>query len=430
LQVIEKARRDYPAIQAAEAQQQAAKAAVGVARTAYLPRTDVLWQTNRATANNIYGLLLPQGVVPSISGPVIAADASRSAWSSAGGVLLSWHPFDFGARAARVRAAEQGSEAAAQAKALATLEVSADAGSAFLDLAAAEQLVTVAHANVKRLEAFDHAVHVLVENTLRAGADASQADAQLALARNQLIQAETQQTVRTAAVAKYVDAIGKPVAIDAAPLLASLPPREMQAAQAAGHPAVMQEAAFVQQQTEQEQLLSRSYVPTLSTLGSVSGRGAGTNLNGHFPGGATGLAPDTFNWAAGVQLSFPAFDYFLWREQKKIQQQNVHAEQARYAKTVDDVSVAIEQARATLAGAQQMAANTPIELSAARVSEQQQQARYRAGLATVVDVSAAEALLAQAESDDAIARLGVWRAELGLAAAQGDIDPFLQLLNK
>ena len=31
-------------------------------------------------------------------------------------------------------------------------------------------------------------------------------------------------------------------------------------------------------------------------------------------------------------------------------------------------------------------------------------------------------------ADDAIARLGVWRAELGIAAAQGDLKPFLQLL--
>jgi outer membrane protein TolC len=428
-QVIEKARKDYPAIHAAEAQQKAAQSAVGVARTAYLPRTDLLWQTNRATANNIYGLLLPQGVVPPISGPVIASDVSRSAWSSAGGALLSWQPFDFGARSAKVSAAQQGSEAARQATALATLEVSADAGSAFLDLAAAQQLVTVASANLKRLEAFGQAVHVLVDNTLRPGADGSQADAQIALARNQLIQAQTQQAVRASALAKFLGAVGKPVAIETAPLLASLPPADAGASNASSHPAVMEEAALVQQQGAQERYLNRSYVPAFSTLGAVSGRGAGTDINGNFRGGTSGLAPDIFNWAAGVQVTFPAFDFFLLREEKKVQEQNVYAEQARYAKAVDDISAATEQAKATLAGARQVAANTPVELSAARASEQQQQARYRSGLATVVDVSAAEAVLAQAESDDAIARLSVWRAELGLAAAQGDLEPFLHLLN-
>src|SRR6266702_522504 len=371
-QVIAVARANYPQIQAAHAQQKAAQGSVGVARAAYLPRTDLLWQTNRATANNIYGLLLPQSVIPSISGPVIASDVSRSAWSSGGAALLTWQPFDFGARSAKVLAAQKGSEAAKQAAALTDLEVSAGAGSAFFDLAAAHQLVTVAEANVKRMEIFDQAVHVLVDNTLRAGADASQADAQLALARNQLIQAQTQEA--------------------------------------------------------QKKILDRSYLPAFNTLGAVSGRGAGTTLTGNFPGGTAGLAPDTFNWAAGVQVTFSAFDYFGLHEQKKVQQANVEAEHARYNLAIDDISVAVEQARATLAGARQMAANTPIELTAARTSEQQQQARYRSGLASVVDVAAAEGVLAQAEADDVIARLSVWRAQLGVAAAQGDLEPFIQML--
>ena len=73
-QAIDLAEKNYPRIRASLEQQVAAQGGVSVARTAYLPRTDILWQTNRATANNVYGLLLPQGVVPSISGPVLAAD--------------------------------------------------------------------------------------------------------------------------------------------------------------------------------------------------------------------------------------------------------------------------------------------------------------------------------------------------------------------
>jgi hypothetical protein len=38
--------------------------------------------------------------------------------------------------------------------------------------------------------------------------------------------------------------------------------------------------------------------------------------------------------------------------------------------------------------------------------------------------------LTQAEGDDAIARLSVWRALAGLAVAQGDVTSFLNLLGK
>lgn len=427
-QVMETARAHYPAIKAAEARQQAAQGAVGVAKTAYLPRTDILWQTNRATANNVYGLLLPQSVIPSMSGPVIASDNTRSAWSSGAGALVSWQPFDFGVRGARVDWARHGSEAATQATALTVLEVTASAGSAFFDLAAAQQLVAVAQANVARYESFAKAVHVLVDNQLRPGADASQSDAQLALARNQLIQAQTQAAVRRAALAVFLQIPGEQAAIDAGTLLGAIPDADVEVRPAAAHPAVLEESALSLQQLAQKRILDRSYVPSFSTLGAVSGRGAGTALTGNFPGGTAGLAPDTFNWALGVQVNFSAFDYFGLHEQKKIQAANIEAERARYDLSMSNVSAAVEQARATLAGARQIAANTPAEVAAARASEQQQQARYRSSLATVVDVSAAEGVLAQAEADDAIARLGVWRAELGVAAAQGDLQPFLDLL--
>ena len=429
-QVIETAREHYPAIKAAQAQQRAAQGAIGLAKTAYLPRTDLLWQTNRATANNIYGLLLPQSVIPSISGPVIASDVTRSAWSSGGGALVSWQPFDFGVRGAKVTAAREASEAAKQATDLTILEVTASAGSAFFDLAAAQQLVTVAQANVRRNETFDRAVHVLVDNSLRAGADASQADAQLALARNQLIQAQTQEAIRRSALAVYLQIPGEQVAIDASPVVNASPASDLEATAATLHPSVLQESALSLQQEALKHALDRSYVPAFSALGAVSGRGAGTRLTGQFSGGTSGLAPDTFNWAAGVQVTFSAFDFFGLHEQKKIQDANIQAEHARYDLSLQGVSAAIEQARATLTGARQIAANTPTELSAAQASEQQQQVRYRSGLATVVDVAAAEGVLAQAEADDVIARLGVWRAELAVAAAQGDLRPFLQLLNQ
>jgi outer membrane protein TolC len=427
-QVIETARAHYPAIKAAQAQQQAAQGAIGVAKTAYLPRTDILWQTNRATANNIYGLLLPQSVIPSISGPVIASDNTRSAWSSGVGALVYWQPFDFGVRGARVESARYGSDAATQAAALTVLEVTTAAGSAFFDLAAAQQLVTVAQANVERYESFAKAVHVLVDNQLRPGAEASQADAQLALARNQLIQAQTQAAVRRSALAVFLQVPGQQAAIDADAVLGVIPDADLEARPAAAHPAVLEENALSLQQLAQKRVLDRSYVPSFGTLGAVSGRGAGTGLTGNFPGGSAGLAPDTLNWALGVQVNFSAFDYFGLHEQKKIQAANIQAERARYDLSMSNVSAAVEQARATLAGARQIAANTPAELAAARASEQQQQARYRSGLATVVDVTAAEGVLAQAEADGAMARLGVWRAELGVAAAQGDLQPFLDLL--
>jgi hypothetical protein len=40
-------------------------------------------------------------------------------------------------------------------------------------------------------------------------------------------------------------------------------------------------------------------------------------------------------------------------------------------------------------------------------------------------VAQSQRLLAQARIDDSLARLGVWRAQLAVEAARGDIQPFL-----
>jgi outer membrane protein TolC len=427
---IDAAEQHYPKLRAALEQRNAARAGIGVARTAYLPKADVLWQTNRATANNIYGLLLPQSVIPPISGPVLPSDNSRSAWSSAGGALLSWQPFDFGARAAEVNAARYIAESADAGSALTRLDVAVATANAFLDVVTAEQLAAAAEANAMRREVFANSVRVLVENQLRPGADAAQAEASLAQARTQLIQTRTQIAVRRAILANLTGIPVGDLHLDTAGLLTIPALLPASAAALKSHPAAKQAEATVEQQQARLSFLSRSYAPRFNLQAALSGRGAGTALSGPFPGGSTGLAPSTMNWAAGMQIILPALDFFSLRAQKKVQEANVRAEQARYEQTLDDLSVAVQQAQAELEGAREAAQNTPIELTAAQQSEQQQRARFQSGLATVVDVTAAETLLVQAEADDAVARINVWRALAQLAAAQGDLSPFLAQLQR
>src|SRR5260370_36061806 len=87
-------------------------------------------------------------------------------------------------------------------------------------------------------------------------------------------------------------------------------------------------------------------------------------------------------------------------------------------------SIQVDQAQARLDGARQVAQNTPIEVAAARQSEQQQRTRFQSSLATVVEVAVAASVLTQAEGDDAIARLNVWRALAGVCAGPGGLCPF------
>ncbi|HKA55535.1 MAG TPA: TolC family protein [Candidatus Binatia bacterium] len=422
---VELALSNYPAVRAAQAQAGAARAGIDLARTAYLPHTDLLWQENRATRNNVFGLLLPQSVIPSISGPVLGTKSYTSTWGSAGGVLFSWEPFDFGLRSATVALARTVTAQAEAGVEVTRLDVATAAADAFLAVLAAEQAVRAAQANVDRLQVFAQSVHVLVQQQLRPGADASRADAELAAARNQLIQAQQAMTLNQATLAEALGVAGTTVATDPGPLLELPPASVLPPPQVNSHPLARAQAAAVETVRAREHVLDRSYVPRLNLQASFSGRGTGAQLDGRLIEGK-GLLPDTPNWAAGVSVSFPLFDIFALRARRQAEASNEEAERARYAQTIQSLTAQDVRARAVIEAAQRIADNTPLQLTAAQAAETQVRTRYQFGLATVTDVADVQRLLAQAETDNAVARLGVWRALLAAARSQGDLTPFLQ----
>jgi outer membrane protein len=198
-QAVDFALANCPAVRASMERSLASKEGVSLSRTTYLPRTDLLWQSNRATRNNIFGLVLPQSVVPPISGPVLSSTSDRGVWGSVAGLLLSWEPFDFGYRAANVDVAKATENRANAELSLTKLDVAGGVGDAFLRLAAAQQQVKAAEADVDRRQVLVTSVHALVKQELRPGADASRVDAELAAAKIQLIrsqQVERESTIR------------------------------------------------------------------------------------------------------------------------------------------------------------------------------------------------------------------------------------------
>ncbi|HXN45902.1 MAG TPA: TolC family protein, partial [Bryobacteraceae bacterium] len=164
---VAQALQTYPAIRATAEQVSAAAAGINLARTAYLPRADFLGQMNRATRNNVFGLVLPQAVIPSISGPVLGTDNLTSVWGSAAGVLVSWEPFDFGLRRANVEAAGSGRARAEAGASVTQFQVGAATADSFLTLLAAEQTVVAARAGAQRAQTLFHVTDSLARSGLR-----------------------------------------------------------------------------------------------------------------------------------------------------------------------------------------------------------------------------------------------------------------------
>jgi outer membrane protein TolC len=427
-QAVELALKNYPAIRAARAQRQAAEAGVDLARANYLPRADLLWQQNRATRNNVFGLLLPQAGIPSISGPQLDSVSMSSAWGSAGSLLLSWEPFDFGLRKSNVELARAIGRQAGANEAVTQLDVSAAAADAFLTLLAADQTLEAAQAGVERAETIARAVRALVENQLRPGVDASRTEAELAAARNLLIQAEQNVELARANLAETIGEggeAGADITIEPGPLLDLPPAPPPLTVNLALHPLAIAQTAAVDTSRARENLLVHSYFPRFNWQTSVFGRGTGARLDGTFDNGQ-GFYPNTFNWATGLSISFPVFDIFGLRARRRAEASNTAAEQARYEQVINTLKTQESRARTLIESARRMAENMQVQVRAAQETLTRAKARYDFGLTNITEIADAQRLLAQAEMDDSVAKLAVWRAMLAAAKLQGDLKPFLQ----
>jgi len=424
-QAVENAAKNYPSIRVSQEQMNAAAAGIRLARTAYLPRVDALAQVNRATRNNIFGMLLPQSVIPSISGPVIGSNNLGSSWGSAVGALVSWEPFDFGLRQANVSVAE-----AAKAQSEANLkrtefETSAATIDAYLTLAAGQEAVRAAQAGVDRAEVIERTTNALVSAQLRPGADASRAEAEVAAARTQLIQARQAVDVGRATLAQFVSLDPSQIVISSEGLLRLPPESPPGPADFNANPIALEQNATVEQARVQLRALERTYFPKFSLQGAAYARGTGDELNGDRLGGLNGLAPNFQNYAVGFSVTFPIMDLAAIHAREAIQSATVRAQAARSELIVTELRARFNVALAQLHGSREVAGNTPVQIAAARAASQQAAARYESGLGTIDQVAEALRLLTQAEIDDALAHLSVWRALLGLATAAGDLQPFV-----
>lgn len=424
-QAVEYATEHYPTVRAAMEQQNAVRAAVSVARDNYLPRADVMWQLNRATRNNVAGTLLPQSTIPNPSGTVVDT-STQSFWGTGGGMQVSWEPFDFGYRRATIQSAQATlSRTDAQVE-LTLLDVQTAAADAALSVLAAEQSMHAAQADVERRSVFGRSVHALVNAKLRPGADASRADAELGAAETREILAEENAQVARTRLAELLDLAGTDVDVAPGGLLEAPPPVDLTPASAATHPLAVVQQGRVAEAQARVKILSHSYAPKFNLEAIGYGRGTGVNGTGKPATDPNqGLLPDTPNWAAGVTVKFAIFDFASIHSREKAEQANQRREQQLYNQTLQTITGQSARAQALLAGARRVAANTPTELKASQDAESQAQARFRAGLATIVDVAEAQRLLVTAETDDSLARLSIWRALERLSAAEGTLRPFL-----
>ncbi|MBK7926730.1 MAG: TolC family protein [Bryobacterales bacterium] len=422
-EAVRRAVERYPSVKVSREQASAAAAGIALARTSYLPKVDFLAAVNRATRNNIYGMLMPQSVIAPISGPPVREASGSSVFGSAIGLHVAWEPFDFGLRKSEVDAAESVRRRAELATERTKFDVSSSAAAAFLTILAAEETVKAATAGVERAKAVEGIVGALVKAELRPGADAARARAEVAAAETQLIQARQSVALAKASLAQLVG--GEVVGVEAEKLLAEAPGSTAAESAPATHPALREQNAAIDTVRARQKILDKSVFPKFQVESSTYARGTGARPDFTTLGGANGLAPNFYNWGLGFTMNFGLTELMTIKQRRDVESAHERTEKAKLEQMQTDLAAQLKRAQALMDGARQVAAVTPVALEASRVSEEQATARYRAGLGTMVEVAEAQRIRTQAEIDARLARLGVWRGMLEASIATGSLDEFI-----
>lgn len=429
-QAIAIAIENYPSIKASLAQEFAAKSEIDLARTSYLPKMDLIWQTNRTTSNNITGSMYSQSIMPNITGPVTPRSSSKTAWCSAAGVLLIWEPFDFGLRQANVNLARVQLEKALKESRLTEFNLMAIVADSYIKVLAAKQTVRALKANLERTQTFLTLVESLVKSGLRPDVDFNRAMIEISSAKVKITQAIENEKIGLEALGQFLGIPGKEIMIEEDRLLTV--PNQLACFEysLADHPVLSLQMANVNHFMSKEISVASSYAPEVNLLLGASARGSGFDSMGRVESDSRGLGLARSNYSVGISVTFALLDYAPIEAKKRIARFNAQRESALYDQIAEELTSKIAEAQIAVQSALEVAQQLPVQLKYSRDSEKQITVRYQSGLVNILEVADAQRQLTQADAENDLAALGVWRALLNLYIAQGDLSPFLMLINE
>jgi outer membrane protein len=400
-EAIERAARVQPRVVQAASQVRTADARVRSTRGAWLPNLNL-----SSSASNFFSE--GQRVDPS-TGQIVTSGSSNT--SISGTVSSSVELFDGFRRSADSRAARATQESALEGLDDARFQQRLVTTNQFFDVLAAQQLVRVREAGVRRAE---EQLNAAVAR-LRAGAairsDSLRSLVTLGTARLQLVSAETQLATAEANLGRLVGAEGRVTAQDDSVFYRVVPavdPDGLRAEAAARSPQVRAAEASARAARASVGVARAGYWPTVSLNGSASLNGSQVN---------------DYNFLqqrnVALQVSWSVFNRFQREQNIATQEANATAADATAAEARRQVQAGLTTRLAELEAALVRIGITTTSLAAATEDLRVQQERYRLGVATIVDVLTSQEALAQAEVDAVNARFDYLRAKAQIEALIG-----------
>jgi len=421
---------NYPLLQQRQAEISAGKAHITTVNGNRLPSFILQDQLNMGTNNGLQGAYFSLGVVPSTSGS--SSSVAENTNPNPGNVAISflqWEFYNFGYYNAQKRSA-QAQLAVNEAnfssdKYLLTEQVV----SLYLDWLKKYRLLQIQDENVQRARVILTAIRATVLSGLKPGVDSSTASAAYSDAHIAYLQAEDEYNYDKIALATYTGVnTGNAIpdtSIVKPSLLQYMVPQTDSVPE--GHPLLNVYEKQYEQQLADNRMISKKYLPKMAFDGATWLRSSDISYSGVYPENLTdGFPYSKYNYLFGLTLTYNLFDLKHQHDQRAEGNFEAQAKQSALQTQQLMLDKMMQQANATYATTIEKLKELPVQLYSARQAYGQQMALYKSGLNTLIEVTNAQYVLLQAESNYVITQDELLQLLYIRAGLAGQSDIFLQ----
>jgi outer membrane protein len=424
-ELLKMAEANYPLLKSKALDVQAAQKGIDISMSTLIPSLDASYQINKATYNNITGMVYPQFIIP-ISGPPSSGNEMSGAYGSAASILLNWQPFTFGQRKAQVdysKANYQLTNADFQNE---LFQHKIKVITAYLDVLTSIELAKISKKNLVRSETNFLLSRTLVSNGLKPGVDSALFKAEVSRAKIELFNSRKNHQQNLIVLLELVGSDGNLIITDSTCVMKL--PVFINSGDFQKNPLIGLYSSNSEVSSARKKVLARTMMPNLGIWGTTYARGSDIQTGGIIKTN-DGLSFERYNWGVGLQLSVSLLQFARIRPQLRQQDFIIMSNEEKLNNISLHLRKQLEVADTVLSNAFLIAKESPVSYESASYSYNSIFSRYKAGLANYADLIQAQYMLLKAETENKISFIGVWKALLYKAASSGDLNIFLNQVN-
>jgi outer membrane protein len=419
--LLKQAETNYPLLRSHALDVEAAEKGVEVSRSTFIPTLDASYQLNKATYNNITGMVYPQYIIP-ISGPPSSDNNMTGAFGSAASLLLNWQPFTFGQRKAQVEFSKANLHYSSADYQNELFQHKVKVIIAYLDVLTARELVKVYEEYYLHAKATYSLAMTLVINGLKPGVDSALFKAEVSRAKIELINSNKNMQQSTILLSGLLGS-DKNIIVSDSSYFSKLPSLIF-TTDTLKNPLLFLFQSSTEISKARKKMLNRTMMPTLGVWGTTYARGSDIQFGGVMKYN-DGLSFERYNWGVGLQISVPLLQVIRVKPQLEQQDFIIRSNEQK----LNNVSLLLrkqqEIADTILGSVIAIANESPVLYKSARYSYTSLLSRYQSGLANYADLIQAQYELIKAETENKTSFMGVWKALLLKGAVRGDLNIFL-----